>query len=84
MFLDFLSQLRGYYIKRRIVPTFQSVILAGVYDVKNIQKKRRPEGEHKMNSPWDIAADFLVDMSFSVADIAGMLSEFEKGIYAEL
>ena len=30
-----------------------------------------------MNSPWNIAADFLVDMSFSSNDIAGMLMEYE-------
>ena len=39
VFLDFLSQLRGYYIHRTERPTFQSVILAGVYDVKNIKRK---------------------------------------------
>jgi hypothetical protein len=78
VFLDFLSQLRGYYIKRRKNPTFQSVILAGVYDVKNIKRKIRPGDEHKVNSPWNIAADFLVDMSFSAKDIAGMLMDYER------
>lgn len=39
VFLDFLAQLRGYYIKRTKLSTFQSVILAGVYDVKNIKRK---------------------------------------------
>ena len=33
VFLDFLSQLRGYYIDRDVTPAFQSVILAGVYDI---------------------------------------------------
>ena len=37
--LDFLSQLRGYYIDRDVTPAFQSVILAGVYDIKNIKRK---------------------------------------------
>lgn len=55
------------------VPTFQSVILAGVYDVKNVKRKILPDDMHKWNSPWNIAADFLVDMSFSIKDIAGML-----------
>lgn len=77
VFLDFLSQLRAYYIDRDIQPTFQSVILAGVYDVKNLKRKLRPNDKHKVNSPWNIAADFLVDMSFSVEDIAGMLAEYE-------
>ncbi len=78
VFLDFLAQLRGGYIRRDRTKTFQSVILAGVYDVKNIRQKIRPEDEHKTNSPWNIAADFLVDMSFSAADISGMLSIYEK------
>lgn len=78
VFIDFLAQLRGYYIDRDESPTFQSVILAGVYDVKNIKRKLRPEDDHKTNSPWNIAADFPVDMSFSAKGIAGMLSDYEK------
>ncbi len=106
VFLDFLAQLRGYYIDRDESPTFQSVILAGVYDVKNIKRKIRTEDAHKVNSPWntregneengslltfdecprdhkelapyDIAVDFLVDMSFSAKEIAGMLEEYER------
>lgn len=78
VFLDFLAQLRGYYIHRTERPTFQSVILAGVYDVKNIKRKIRSEEEHdKINSPWNIATDFKVNMSFTVEDIAGMLGEYE-------
>lgn len=78
VFLDFLSQIRGYYLNRDVKPFFQSVILAGVYDVKNIRRKIRPEEEHKRNSPWNIAAPFRVDMSFSEQEIAGMLSDYEK------
>lgn len=78
VFLDFLAQLRGCYIGRDVKPTFQSVILSGVYDVRNIKGKLRPEEEHKTNSPWNIAADFLVDMNFSVSDITGMLAEYEE------
>ena len=59
------------------IPTFQSVILASVYDIRNIQRKLRPDEDHRENSPWNIAADFLVEMSFSVDDIAGMLAEYE-------
>jgi hypothetical protein len=77
VFLDFLAQLRGYYINRDRKPAFQSVILAGVYDVRNIQRKIRTSDEHKVNSPWNIAADFNVEMSFSVDGIAGMLKEYE-------
>lgn len=78
VFLDFLSQIRGYYIDRDVTPAFQSVILAGVYDIKNIKRKIRSDGEHKNNSPWNIAAKFRVDMSFSQKDIAGMLEEYEQ------
>ncbi|MBQ7432016.1 MAG: AAA-like domain-containing protein [Lachnospiraceae bacterium] len=77
VFLDFLAQLRAYYLKRPDTITFQSVILAGVYDVRNIKRKIRADEEEKENSPWNIAADFLVNMSFSVDDIAGMLKEYE-------
>lgn len=77
VFIDFLAQLRAYYLKRRRTPVFQSVILAGVYDIKNMKRKLRPEDDHKENSPWNIAADFLVDMSFSADDIAGMLYDYE-------
>lgn len=78
VFLDFLAQLRGYFLRRDRLSTFQSVILAGVYDVKNIKRKIRPDDEHKMNSPWNIAADFDVVMSFSKEDIEGMLCEYEE------
>lgn len=78
VFLDFLAQLRGYYIDRDVTPTFQSVILAGVYDIRNLRRKIHPEDEHKRNSPWNIASEFTVDMSFSAADIAGMLAEYEE------
>jgi hypothetical protein len=78
VFLDFLAQLRGYYLERNDRPTFQSVILAGVHDIRNLRQKIRPDAEHKHNSPWNIASPFDVDMSFSVDDISGMLTEYEK------
>ena len=78
VFLDFLAQLRGYYLERTEYPTFQSVILAGVHDIRNLRQKIRPATEHKHNSPWNIASNFDIDMSFSVSDIAGMLMEYEK------
>lgn len=36
------------------------------------------EEDHQKNSPWNIAAEFNVDMSFSASDIAGMLEEYEE------
>ena len=77
VFLDFLAQLRAAYLDRDEVPTFQSVILAGVYDIRNIKQKIRPDAEYKVNSPWNIAADFDIAMFFSVKDIAEMLKEYE-------
>lgn len=77
VFLDFLAQLRAYYIDRDIQATFQSVILAGVHDIKNMKRKIRPEDEHKLNSPWNIATEFNVEMSFSKNEIIGMLLEYE-------
>lgn len=77
VFLDFLAQLRAQYMERDIYPSFRSVILAGVYDVKNLRGKIRPEDEHRYNSSWNIAADFDISMSFSKNEIAGMLTEYE-------
>ena len=78
VFVDFLAQLRSHYLERKNKPVFYSVILAGVYDIKNLKLKIRPEKEHKYNSPWNIAARFNVDMSFSVSQISQMLEEYEE------
>jgi len=86
IFLHFLSLLRSKYLDRNEErgATFHSVILVGVVDVKNIkivmeQKGLiiRKENEGSNNSPWNIAADFEVDMSFSPTDIATMLKDYE-------
>lgn len=78
VFPDFLGLFRDYYLDRKQISAFQSVILAGVYDIKNLKQKIRPDEMMRYNSPWNIAADFNIDMSFSVKDIAGMLSDYEK------
>lgn len=77
-FIRLLGLLRAKYLEREDVPTFQSVILAGVYDIKNLKLKMRPESDHQYNSPWNIATNFDVDMSFNVADVEGMLREYEN------
>jgi len=90
VFLDLLAMLRDKYIKQRdgLDKTFKSVILAGVHDIKNLKvhiKERRmlTEEEAKMsdkttyNSPWNVAEDFIVDMSFSPKEISTMLAEYE-------
>ncbi|MCC8150284.1 MAG: AAA-like domain-containing protein [Lachnospiraceae bacterium] len=84
VFLDFLAQLRAYYLKRRKVAAFQSVILAGVYDVRSMKKKIRPNEDHRENSPWNIAAGFNIDMSFSEKDIAGMLKSYESDNHTDM
>jgi hypothetical protein len=80
VFVSFLGKLRDMYIQRTIdkTPTFKSVILAGVHDVKNLKKKIRPESEHVYNSPWNIAAPFNIDMSFSTEEITTMLCQYEN------
>ncbi len=77
VFLDFLAQLRAAYLDSDVNPAFQSVILAGVYDIRNLKQKIRLDAEHKVNSPWNIAARFQVDMSFSIEEISAMLTEYE-------
>lgn len=108
VFLNFLGMLREKYLSRNAGEdfTFKSVILAGVYDVKNLKLKLRPDEERKYNSPWntregnepsesllsfgdcpwnhreftpyDVAVDFNVDMSFHPEEIAIMLSDYEN------
>ncbi|MCO6493867.1 MAG: AAA family ATPase [Phaeodactylibacter sp.] len=78
MFLKLLSMLRSKYLNRhrKGQETFHSVILAGVHDVKTLKLKLRSDGQHQYNSPWNIAADFNVDMSFNPKEIAPMLEEY--------
>ena len=80
LFLSFLGMLRNKYLLRNVGKdkTFHSVILAGVHDVKSLKLKIRPDEEHKYNSPWNIASDFDVDMSFSKEEIGTMLDEYMK------
>ncbi len=83
VFVSFLAQLRAYFNARvtKGKATFQSVILAGVYDIRNLKEKIHVNSEIKVEkgamSPWNIATDFNIDMSFSVEEIAGMLSTYE-------
>lgn len=84
LFFNFLGMLRNKYLERNIEGmdyTFHSVILAGVYDVKNLKLKIRPEAEKKYNSPWNIAADFKVDMTFHPDEIAQMLTDYENDMH---
>ena len=87
IFLHFLGVLRSKYLARNGsgYSTFHSVILAGVHDVKNIKLKMITSGTHTAsdgegiyNSPWNIASDFDVDMSFNPVEIETMLTDYES------
>lgn len=82
LFVSFLGMLRNKYLERKTFPTFHSVVLAGVHDVKSLKLKIRPESEQKYNSPWNIAADFTVDMNLHPHEIKPMLDEYaaDKGV----
>jgi hypothetical protein len=78
LFLSFLGMLRDKYLERSQQVTFHSVILTGVHDVKTLKLKLRPGEEQKYNSPWNIAADFEVDMNFNPAEIQPMLEAYAR------
>lgn len=80
IFLSFLGLLRTKYLDQLQNKdlTFHSVILAGVYDIKNLKLKLHPDEEIKYNSPWNIAADFTIDLSLQPDEISEMLTEYEK------
>jgi len=87
IYLHFLGILREKFLSRQdgMDFTFHSVILAGVYDIKNIKLKMIRDGSYApavaetkiYNSPWNIAVDFDVDMSFNPSEIATMLLQYE-------
>ena len=74
VFLDFLATLRQQYTERKADKgsAFHSVIIASVYDIKNIWLT-----VPNYYAPWNIAADFRVDMSFSPVEITIMLKDYE-------
>lgn len=79
MFLNFLGLLRELYLERAFgTITFKSVILAGIYDIKNLKIKYRPDEEKKYNSPWNVAVDFPIDMGLSLPEISSMLRAYRE------
>ena len=78
LFISFLGILRDKYLDRSETPTFHSVVLVGVHDVKSLKLKLRPDAEKKYNSPWNIAADFKVDMNLLPPEIRPMLEEYAR------
>ena len=86
VFLDFLGMLRAKYHERSGGKdfTFHSVILVGVYDIKNIKLRmikagvyQPGEGANANESPWNIAENFDEPMEFSPIGISGMLENYE-------
>ncbi len=92
IFLQFLGMLRAKYLAREVAKdnTFQSVILAGLHDVRNLKLSIRDKKDSTFNSPsldnrpvnvvyeqgWNIATKFEVDMSFSANEIETMLNDY--------
>ncbi len=79
-FLKFLAMLRTKYLNRMsdMDKTFHSIILAGVHDIKSLKYKLRHSDDAQYNSPWNIAGDFKVEMSFNPQEIAPMLEQYSK------
>ena len=82
LFVSFLAMLRNKYLARKEQKTFHSVVLAGLHDVKSLKLKLRPDDEKKYNSPWNIAAEFKVDMNLYPDEIKFMLDDYvsETGV----
>ena len=78
-FLSFLGMLRSKFLAREYNDeTFHSVVLAGVHDIKNLKFKLKNSNDAQYNSPWNIAVDFEVRMSFNPEEIAPMLEQYSE------
>jgi len=79
-FFKFLGLLRNKYLARAEGKdkTFKSVILAGVHDIKNLKLDIRDINDARLNSPWNIAMDFDIDMSFKAKEISKMLDQYKS------
>ena len=77
-FLSFLGMLRTKYLDRENPQhrTFHSIVLIGVHDIKSLKYKLRNSADAQYNSPWNIAIDFEVEMSFRPHEIEPMLQEY--------
>lgn len=82
LFVSFLAMLIDKFLDRSERKTFHSVVLAGVHDVKSLKIKLRPDEEARLNSPWNIATDFKVDMNLHPKEIKPMLDDYvaERGV----
>jgi hypothetical protein len=82
LFISFLGMLRNKYLSRGRRKTFHAVVLAGVHDVKSLKVKIRDGETEQLNSPWNIAAEFKVDMNLQPFEIKPMLDDYvaERGV----
>ncbi len=82
LFVQFLAMLRNLYLDRKATPTFHSIVLAGVHDIKSLKLKLRPDDAKIYNSPWNIATEYTVDMNLSASEIKPMLDDYaqEQGV----
>jgi hypothetical protein len=82
LFISFLAMLRNKYLTRSKKKTFHAVVLAGLHDVKSLKLKIRPDEAQTYNSPWNIAAEFKVDMNLQPFEIKTMLDDYvtERGV----
>ncbi len=79
LFLDFLAMLRSRFLKRNQdihYPTFHSVVLSGIHDVKTLKYRIDPKATLKYNSPWNIAVDFTIDLSLNPGEIKSMIDDY--------
>ncbi len=79
-FISFLGFLRNNYLEREKFgqkSTIHSVILACKQDIRNIVVYDS-FGDRVKNSPWNIATDFNVDMTFHPEEIAQMIGDYEN------
>ncbi|WP_234121974.1 AAA family ATPase [Clostridium hydrogenum] len=78
LFLSFLGMLRNKYLLREAEEdyTFKSIILAGIHDIKTLKLKIRNDEDTKYNSPWNIAVNFKIDLSFNTSEIETMLMDY--------
>lgn len=82
-FVDFLGFLRNNYLERNShgkTICFHSVVLACERDIRNIVLYDSL-GERIKSAPWNIAADFNVDMTFHPEEIAQMLGDYENDVH---
>ena len=78
LFVLFLGLLRNKFLQQEDLPTFHSVVLAGLHDVKTLKLKMRPDEEKTYNSPWNIASPYNVNMNLSAKAIQPMLEDYRQ------